>query len=238
LKALAGAAERKASGAVPHALAGNAVAWQIVHPMGSSFDPQAFNEDSALKIAASLERVAAVFRTLYWEAGKNGGLTPLQIQILLFLRFHTRAVGRVSRLAREFHLTKATISDAVGSLEDKGLLERKPDPEDRRSFVLSLSAKGRRQCERLSSLGDSVADAAASLPPELQSQVQAGLFQILDSLRRDGIIELERMCFGCIHYEKRGADAHYCRLLQTPLGANDLRFDCPEHEPRETAGSA
>ena len=41
------------------------------------------------------------------------------------------------------------ISPLLGSLEGKGLIKRSPNPDDRRSFFLTLTAAGRRHAVRL-----------------------------------------------------------------------------------------
>ncbi len=50
---------------------------------------------------------------------------------------------RSGELARTFALDKSTMSRHVAALERDGLVERVDDPEDRRAFLVSLSASGR-----------------------------------------------------------------------------------------------
>src|SRR5687767_3898697 len=85
------------------------------------------------KIVAGLERIALVYRTLLWEESKKFGLSPIQIQILIFTDSH-RLPATVSYLAEEFNVTKPTISDAVKSLLEKKLVIKIADKIDSRSF--------------------------------------------------------------------------------------------------------
>ena len=76
------------------------------------------------KIIVGLERVSEAFKSLLWEKAKLHGLSPIQIQILLFIQTHRRELCSVSHLAQEFEVTKPTVSDAVRVLDKKGLVEK------------------------------------------------------------------------------------------------------------------
>ncbi len=86
--------------------------------MGSVFEPSSQHGDVDSKIVASLERLSQVFRLLLRKEAQKRGLSPIQAQFLVYLLFHDLDLRRVGRLAEEFGLTRATVSDAVGSLEE------------------------------------------------------------------------------------------------------------------------
>lgn len=50
-----------------------------------------------------------------------------------------------SRLSHHQHVSKNTVSALLRGLEDQGLIERRLDPADRRSFTIHLTALGRTQ---------------------------------------------------------------------------------------------
>ncbi|HID10284.1 MAG TPA: MarR family transcriptional regulator, partial [Candidatus Latescibacteria bacterium] len=56
----------------------------------------------------------------------------------------------MSGLSKEFGLTQATVSDAVRSLVEKGLVSRSPCWEDGRVQVLGLTSSGRELTKRIS----------------------------------------------------------------------------------------
>ncbi|HEX2098040.1 MAG TPA: MarR family winged helix-turn-helix transcriptional regulator [Rubrobacteraceae bacterium] len=95
------------------------------------------------KIVASLERLAQVFRVLLREEAQKHDLSPIQAQFLVYLFFRDVDLRRVSRLAEEFDLTRATVSDAVSSLGKKALIQRESWPEDKRVVTLRLTPAGR-----------------------------------------------------------------------------------------------
>ena len=69
------------------------------------------------------------------------GIRMTDMRILALLHDADRmSVAEISRQAR---VDKAWISRLSRELEDKGLIERVPDPEDSRAMLLSLTRKGR-----------------------------------------------------------------------------------------------
>lgn len=63
-------------------------------------------------------------------------------------RLVIRCVGKLpgigpGQLAGLLHVDPGTVSAALNRLENKGLLERRPEPRDRRRTVLGLTAAGR-----------------------------------------------------------------------------------------------
>jgi len=86
----------------------------------SIFDPQNQEGDLSGKIVIGLERISEVIKVLLWEKAKDLCLSP--IQILIFVAYHKSAYCNVSHLAKEFNITKATISDAIKTLLKKELI--------------------------------------------------------------------------------------------------------------------
>ncbi|GLY81083.1 MarR family winged helix-turn-helix transcriptional regulator [Actinoallomurus iriomotensis] len=65
----------------------------------------------------------------------------------LLIGMHDCARSRPSDLADYFGVGKATISRQVKGLEELGLIERRPDPDDGRAHLLVLTEEGRRRVE-------------------------------------------------------------------------------------------
>jgi DNA-binding MarR family transcriptional regulator len=55
---------------------------------------------------------------------------------------------RLTELAEELGMPLTTASDAVRRLESRGLVRRRPNPDDGRSFLFELSARGDREWRR------------------------------------------------------------------------------------------
>ena len=90
--------------------------------MGGAFDPSSQHGDVDKKIVAALERISQAYRVLLQEEAQRRSLSPIQARFLVHLLHHGDELGRVGRLAEEFGLSRATVSDAVGTLEAKGLV--------------------------------------------------------------------------------------------------------------------
>jgi DNA-binding MarR family transcriptional regulator len=59
-----------------------------------------------------------------------------------------RSSMRLTELAHELGMPLTTASDVVRRLESRGLVRRRPNPEDGRSFLFELSARGDREWRR------------------------------------------------------------------------------------------
>lgn len=187
------------------------------------------------KIVAALERLAHVLRTLLWEEAVKNNLSPIQIQSLLYLRTHPEEFCRVGQLAQEFSLTPATVSDAISSLEEKGLLERRPHLQDGRVFRLRLTEKGRQLVEKkLSRWAEVLHEQLAHFPEEEKANALKFLLELIEALYRAGVITVARICLTCrffrTHVHKGSSSPHHCALMDKPLAESELRVDCPEHE--------
>lgn len=195
----------------------------------SIFNPGEPHKSVESKIAVSLERVAEAFRVLLWNEAKGHGLTPIQMQLLIFLAFHPEKQRKVSYLAQEFNLTKATISDAVKILLQKGLVMKADDLSDSRSYSLYLTPKGEELAHTTSHFADSLQAPLEKLTVKQKEVFYEALLTLIHTLTKSGIITHQRMCYTCRFYAK-SKDGAYCNLLQKPLPVEALRVDCPEHE--------
>lgn len=72
-----------------------------------------------------------------------GGPTQIDIAALMLLhRLACAGMTRPSDLAADAGLDLSTVSRHIRALDEAGLVAREPDPDDRRSFRLSLTPKG------------------------------------------------------------------------------------------------
>lgn len=195
------------------------------------FDPVFQNTTTAGKIVVALERIAESFRVLLWNESKEYGLSPIQVQLLIFLQTHRETQCKVSYLAREFNMTKATISDAIRVLEEKEYIRRETVTGDSRSYILSLTHKGNMLAEKLAIYASPMLIPLENMSNEIKETTLSVLLHLIHHLHEQHIIAIQRMCFTCRYYNKgKKKGEHYCSLLDMKLTNNDLRIDCPEHE--------
>jgi DNA-binding MarR family transcriptional regulator len=202
--------------------------------MPSIFDVKKQHHDVDSKIAAALERLSQAFRVLLWEKNKDYNLSPIQIQLLVYLLFHPPDQSTIGQLAREFTLTPATVSDAITSLEKKALVRREWREADRRIASVLLTATGRKTARQLSTWANVLQENIAEFAPAEKVVVMKFLMRLIESLQQAGVITIARMCLTCKFFQPSAHPAskapHHCQLLDKPLAEVELRLDCPEHE--------
>jgi DNA-binding MarR family transcriptional regulator len=181
------------------------------------------------KIVVALERVSEAFRVLLWQESKENSLSPIQIQLLIFILFHSQDLCKVSYLAEEFNMTKATISDSIKVLLQKNLVEKVTDEIDTRSFSLVLTSEGKRIAKKSASFAATVENPIHQFSDEQKETLLISLLRIIERLNQSGVITIQRMCSTCRFYDSAN-NKHYCGLLKKPLKNHELMIDCPEHE--------
>jgi DNA-binding MarR family transcriptional regulator len=198
--------------------------------MSSVFNPENQNKTIDGKIVAALERISESFRVLLWEKAKIIKLSPIQIQILIFIKYHDPEFCTVNYLADEFNMSAPTISDAVKVLIQKQLIKKIPDTKDKRIAHLYLTNKGEKLISETSSFVEPLLKSISTLKLTEKENLLSSLLQIINELNSKEIVITQRMCFTCIHLQKENGK-FYCRLLEMDLKLKDLRIDCPEHQP-------
>src|SRR5215213_6446774 len=95
-----------------------------------------------------LKRVLFANNREFFAAVQEAGISFTQLKCLGLL---VEAGGPMSlgALAEELALSPAAVSRAVDGLLQRGELKRDEDPEDRRSKIVSLAAKGRATYDRI-----------------------------------------------------------------------------------------
>lgn len=201
----------------------------------SAFDLEYQNSSIESKIIASLERVSQAFRVLLWNESKEHSLSPIQVQVLIFLLHHSEQKRKVSYLADEFNMTKATISDTIKTLEQKALIKKEYEQHDTRSYIIQLTKKGNEIAEKTSLFAKQIQIPIERLHSTEKENLLLSLLDTIHHLNKSGIITIQRMCFTCHFYKaNKNGQEHFCGLLNSKLEDNELRIDCPEHILRQT----
>lgn len=197
----------------------------------SVFDLDHQNASVESRIVASLERVSQAFRVLLWNESKEFSLSPIQIQVLIFLLHHSDEKRKVSYLADEFNMTKATISDTVKTLMQKKLISKEYEPHDSRSYIIHLTDKGKGVAEKTSLFAKQIQVPIDKLHEADKENLLLSLLDIIHHLNKSGVITIQRMCFSCHFYQaNKNGQAHFCGLLNSKLADSELRIDCSEHK--------
>jgi DNA-binding MarR family transcriptional regulator len=151
----------------------------------SARPPEALPTDSAFGVQVMqsfvgqpgfiLARVNQIYVALHNEVSM--GETPAQAEFLLLLASSAKP-DQIS-LARAAGVDTSTTTLVLDNLQARGLVTRGSDPEDRRRFILRLTAAGRRQVE---STRDAFLETQSRLVKPLKQADVTQLIQILHEI--------------------------------------------------------
>lgn len=189
------------------------------------------NQNSNLdnKIVAGLERLSQVFRILLWNKAKEHSLSPIQIQLLIFIQHHSADKTTISYLAQEFNFTKPTISDAIKVLEQKKLIKKFTDSTDTRSYSIQLTTTGKKIVAETGDFANPLTTIIAKTSETDKIILWQNVSNLIIQLNKLEVISVQRTCFNCRHYAINNK-THFCSLLNQKLETKDIRIDCGEFE--------
>ena len=95
--------------------------------------------------------------TMYLETRTQElGVSPLEGHVLTYLRKY--APAPVGELVRVFGLKQSTFTSLLDRLERAGLVRRERNPDDRRSLLVHITARGRELTTRLNRMLEKLED--------------------------------------------------------------------------------
>jgi MarR family transcriptional regulator for hemolysin len=127
--------------------------------------------------------VARLLRTYADHKAAQFGITRAQWAVLVRLE---RSEGlNQTELADLLDLQPITLTRLLDKLSDSGLIERRPDPSDRRAKRLFLTPAARPLLEQLAALGEeTMASTVAGIEREGVEQMVSQLALVKENLRR------------------------------------------------------
>ena len=114
---------------------------------------------------------------------KNEEMTAFEALVLAAIFFEKRGEIKPSGLAEAFETTRSNVSHCISSLEAKGLVQRKIDPEDARAVQLVLRPQGKRQAARVVGILDRM---------QRRFEEGVGAAKLEESIRK--LAEVEAVC--------------------------------------------
>ena len=112
-------------------------------------------------------------------------LSVFEAMVLVAIFFEKRGEVKPSELAVAFQTTRGNVSHCVSSLEAKGLVERRIDPDDARGLQLMLKSSGRRRAVRVVGILDGI---------QRQLEETVGVATLESMLKQLG--KVEELCAG------------------------------------------
>ena len=185
------------------------------------------------KVLAAVKRLGRALRAARQLVATRHALSLLGVSVIETLT--DGRARRVGDLAAELDVSQPTVSDAVSTLDKRGLLERYRDPSDLRSTLIGLTGAGHAVGSEIAVALRPVLAAESGTASDRATTLRVLLGEIA-RLQEAGVISVNRSCPTCRHYQPTGTGSPArCLLLGKALRDRDLRVDCPEHEP---AGSS
>jgi DNA-binding MarR family transcriptional regulator len=116
---------------------------------------------------------------------EDEGVTVFEALILAAIFFERRGEIQPSALARAFETTRSNVSHCISSLEAKGMVERRIDPEDARAVQLVLRPLGRRRAVRVVGILD-----------RMQKRFEEGIGAVKLEAMLERMRAVEELCSG------------------------------------------
>jgi len=112
-------------------------------------------------------------------------LTREQLRVMFLLSFKGRSSP--GEVAASFGVPKANVTSIIDRLVEKGLISRQENPDDRRSYILSLTEEGKSQVERLREIGTAkIKGVLERMPDNALVSLQMGLEALIKALEEEG----------------------------------------------------
>ncbi len=133
------------------------------------------DKDEAVRLRRAINRLARQFNT----SATDEGLTPTQASVLALIA--GRGPIGIGELLRLEHINPTMLSRVVSHLDETGLIDRIPDPDDLRSVSLLATDEGGKVHERI--LAQRAATVSRSAE-RLTADEYASLIMALPALER------------------------------------------------------
>ncbi|MFV0316003.1 MAG: MarR family winged helix-turn-helix transcriptional regulator [Microthrixaceae bacterium] len=203
--------------------------------MSDSPEPEPLRTaDVDRRLLAAVERLGRAIRAARQDVATTHGLSLLGLQIIDVV--DRGGVQTVGAIASELDVRQPTISDAVATLEKRGLVTRRSGRSDRRVTEVLLTPRGSSlQAQINTDLAPVLAspELDGDTDPTYEAHRGRALEAVLEEIRRlqrAGVITVNRSCLSCAHYHAgEGDEPARCMLLDEEMPPAALRVDCPDH---------
>lgn len=131
-----------------------------------------------LEVVELIGAVAARYHEEYEEAAAEHALTGAQARLLSLLSLEPLPMRR---LAQKLRCEPSNVTGIVDRLETRGLVERRPDPADRRVKLAAATEEGRRVARGLRDSLDFAREPLAGLSREERLSLRDLLARMLET---------------------------------------------------------
>jgi DNA-binding MarR family transcriptional regulator len=133
-------------------------------------------------IITRVDKIGRYLQTAFRASLGEAGLTKEEWKVVMAL---TRGVRSHGWLCRDLDVSTGAMTNRLDKLEDRGLIRRVPDPDDRRGVLLELTEEGEARINEY-------VDAGASREKELLSGLSLEEKRELNALLSKLLLSLQR----------------------------------------------
>ena len=177
-----------------------------------------------------VERLANLLRNEARNAGAEYGLQPVQLEALNYLNLCNRYSNTPLGVTEYLGLTKGTVSQSIKILENKGLVEKRSDKNDKRIVHLKVTPAGKRLLKRLHP-SQLLSRAYNNFPN--QQALENNLKSLLVKIQKENNLKTFGVCHTCQYNQAEDNGTFKCGLTQERLTKKDINLICREHAIRE-----
>ncbi|MFB7719091.1 MarR family winged helix-turn-helix transcriptional regulator [Nocardia sp. NPDC056100] len=98
-------------------------------------------DTSPMQLIGQLKRISGLLDRAVEPIYSEADVSPAEVELLVPLRYSTEPITAI-RLAEHLGMSRAGVSKTLTKLEQKGLIARTPNPDDRRSALVHLTETG------------------------------------------------------------------------------------------------
>jgi DNA-binding MarR family transcriptional regulator len=156
----------------------------VPKPLDLPFDPierageiweRTWGPASAMRVATSVMRVQQILLARYDEVLRRHGLTFARYEALVLLRFSTSGALPLKVIGTRLMVHPTSVTNAITRLAAAGLVERQPNPKDRRGVLASITEQGRAVAEAATQDLMTIDFGLSGLEPDARGAVFAAL---------------------------------------------------------------
>ena len=149
-------------------------------------DPQPDAGAGPLDLFTTLARTGLFLEALQRECLSDHALTFTEFSVIRLLQRSPSKHNTPSALAREIVCTTGAMTKLIDRLQRNGLVDRAPDPADRRGVLIRLTSNGNRTANRASASYRAGRQRVLDrVPAEDAHRIQASLERLLIALEVD-----------------------------------------------------
>ena len=163
---------------------GQSIAEDVLRASALRYQEELPGSDAdAIEVLLALLRSVRVHRTAVTRQLEalelEAGITGARYTLLMTLYFSRENLLAQNEISRELNVSRTNITNLIDGLERDGLVERVPNPSDRRVSYAQLTNRGRALCVKLMpTMAQLMEDATRDFSPDERAQFKAFLYRV------------------------------------------------------------